>query len=294
MSGDFYCSDWFGPRLSRENCWQGRGAGILLGSRSPVGRERALRIPPAFRSRFLLTATLLVGAGGLPRRAGASDGPALEARGGLGVSSMLSAGQRDRGFRTGFVPDVRPALRIADLFVVELEAASWFFPHDSGTGRATLFGGGLRFDPRLATWLTWFVDGHGGVGLTGPSNRPMIDAGTGFDLWIRRGLALGPYVRYGQVFDRGPDPRFWAAGLGATLTWDTQADEPPALGPEDPDRERRQREWERTRHLDPHRGDRDGDGITDDQDICPDEKPGPRPDPNMRGCPLDESRSPRP
>jgi hypothetical protein len=252
-----------------------------------------LRFSPGFWNRFFLTTALLTAAGALPGRAAAFDGPTVEARTAVGAGTMLSTAQRARGFHTGFVPDLRPALRIEEMVVVELVAASWFFPHDGGTGRATLFGGGLRCDPHLTSWLSWFVDGHAGVGLTGPSNRPMIDAGTGFDLWLRRSLALGPFVRYGQVFDRGPDPRFWAAGLGATLTWDTQRDEPPALGPEDPDRERRQRDWERSHRLDPRRSDRDGDGIIDQEDVCPDEKPGPSPDPSMRGCPMDQSHSPR-
>jgi hypothetical protein len=242
-----------------------------------------------------LSVAALLFLGGAAAPAAAFDGPTVEARAAAGIGTMLSEPQRDHGFHTGYVPDLRPALRVDDMFVLELEAASWFFPRDGGAGRATEFAGGVRVDPHLAPWLTWFVDLHGGVALTGPSNRPMLDTATGFDVWLGRNLALGPFVRYGQVFDRGPDPRFWAAGLGATVTFDTKADEPPALGPLDPDRERRQREWEQSRKAGHQSGsyrDRDGDGIVDDQDICPDEKPGPHPDPNMLGCPLVERPAP--
>lgn len=218
----------------------------------------------------------------------AIDELTLEARGGVGMSGMITAAQREQGFRSGFVPDLRPALRVADAFAVELAVSSWFFPRDQGTGRATMFGGGLRYDPRLTSWLSWFADGHGGVALTGPANRFMADAGTGFEIWISRGLAVGPYVRYGHVVDAGPDPRFWAAGLCATMTWSSGSDEPPSLGPSDPDRDERQREWQRSRQRElqsPRYRDRDRDGVVDERDICPDERQGRNPDPNMLGCP---------
>jgi len=252
-------------------------------TRSPIVRN------PIARPLFL---TIVFSVVSLGTPAAAFDGPSLEARGALGVGSMLSSPQREQGFRTGYVPDLHPGLRVSDTFVAELAAASWFFPRDSGTGRATMFGAGLRFDPRLTSWLTWFLDGHGGLALTGGANRFMVDAGTGLDVWIMRNLALGPFVRYGQVMDGGPDPRFWAAGLGATMTWAAGTDEPPSLGERDPDREARQREWERDRRdgtLRSTHKDRDGDGVVDDRDICPDEPPGSNPDPNMAGCPRQVS-----
>src|SRR6185436_7535330 len=129
--------------------------------------------------------------------------------------------QRDAGYKTGFVPDLRPALRVSDWVAVELALASWFFPRDAGgTGRATQLGAGLRFDPRLTHWMSWFLDGHGGLALTGPANRLMVDAGTGVELWFQSNMAVGPFVRYGQVVDTtGPDPRFWAAGVFATMSF---------------------------------------------------------------------------
>jgi hypothetical protein len=225
----------------------------------------------------------------------AFDGPTLEARGAMGVGSMLSSAQRQQGFKSGFVPDLHPGLRVSDMFAVELAVASWFFPRDGskGMGRATLLGGGMRWDPRLTGWLSWFLDGHAGLALTGDNNRFMLDGGTGLEIWLKRNLAVGPYLRYGHILDAGPDPRFWAAGLGATMTWAAAGDEPPSLGGRDPEREERQRAWEqdrRTGRQSPRIRDRDRDGIADEHDICPDERPGPRPDPNMQGCPLPEGK----
>src|SRR5215207_7151766 len=110
---------------------------------------------------------------------------AVEARAGFGVGSMLSQWQRDRGYLSGFVPDLRPGLRLDSSIAAELAFESWFFPRSNGgTGRATFLGAGGRWDPRLRDWLTWFLDGHAGLALTGPANRFMFDVGTGFDVWV--------------------------------------------------------------------------------------------------------------
>lgn len=229
-----------------------------------------------------------------PRPAAAADGLGIEARGGMGVGSMLTQTQRDQGFRSGFVPELRPALRLDPSIAAELALESWFFPRDNkGTGRATFFGGGVRWDPRLGNWLTWFLDGHAGLALTGEVNRFMIDAGTGVDFWVARGVAIGPFLRYGQVLAHGADPRFWALGISATMIWGAGGDEPPALGARDAARDERQREWERSRQRPPQappERDRDHDGVADARDICPDEPAGPRPDPTLLGCPGPEQQ----
>jgi outer membrane protein OmpA-like peptidoglycan-associated protein len=268
-----------------------RGFCILSPSRSPDTREPLVKVHTLRRAplRRLLT-IVFVGSAGVAPSARASDGIELEARAAVGVGNMLSTPQRDAGYKTGFVPDLRPALRVSEWVAAELAASSWFFPRDAGgTGRATMLGVGARFDPRLTTWLTWFADAHAGVGLTGANNRFMADGGTGFDFWLTRNLAFGPYLRYAQVVDSGPDPRFWAVGVSATMTLAKGSDEPPNLGRSDPERDERQRAWEQSRQHTPRLRDRDGDGITDDRDICPDEKAGSRPDPNMLGCPLSSS-----
>jgi hypothetical protein len=209
----------------------------------------------------------------------------VEARAGFGVSQMLSKWQQEQGYQAGYVPDLRPGLRLGSSIATELMLASWFFPRaDDGTGRATLLGAGLRWDPRPRTWLTWFLDGHGGLALTGPANRFMFDAGTGFDIWVTDNLAFGLFLRYGQIVGHGADPVFWAGGLGATVTFASAGDKPSRVAQED-----RQRTWELARERE-RQADRDHDGVADLMDACPDEPAGSRPDENRRGCPRAERR----
>jgi len=225
--------------------------------------------------------------GSLMATPAAAEDLGIEARAGFGLGSMLSQWQRDRGYQSGFVPELRPGWRLDSSIAAELAFESWFFPRSNGgAGRATFFGAGGRWDPRLRNWLTWFLDGHAGLALTGPVNRFMFDVGTGFDVWVSRNLALGPFLRYGQIVGRGSDPQFWAGGLGATMTWASGNDE-------SIERQERQRAWERERQSPSHR-DRDHDNVADDRDICPDEPAGSRPDPNMLGCPREVKRSERP
>jgi hypothetical protein len=221
--------------------------------------------------------------------AAAADGIGVEARAGFGVSSMLSDWQREQGYQSGFVPDLRPGLRLGASIATELALASWSFPRSSaGTGRATFLGAGLRWDPRLRTWLTWFFDAHGGIALTGPANRFMLDLGAGFDIWVTDNLGLGPFLRHGQIIGQGVDPRFWAAGLGVTMTWPSAGDDTAA-----PERAERQRSWQVAREHEKQalaQRDVDFDGVTDDVDACPDQPAGSRPDPNLPGCPRGERR----
>src|SRR4051794_35607539 len=118
-----------------------------------------VRLHPRLRPLVLISPTIVFMAiGSFSSRAAAGDALGVEARGGLGLGSMLSQWQRDRGYRSGFVPDLRPGLRLDTSLVAELAFESWFFPRDNtGTGRATFFGAGGRWDPRLLGWLTWFL-----------------------------------------------------------------------------------------------------------------------------------------
>src|SRR4029079_4432553 len=101
-------------------------------------------------------------------------------------------------------------------------------------------GRGRLWDPRPRSWVTWFRDGHGGLALTGPANRFMFDAGTGFDIWVSNNLALGLFMRYGHILGQGADPVFWAGGLGVTMTFASSKDETAARVA----RDERQRAWE--------------------------------------------------
>jgi hypothetical protein len=222
------------------------------------------------------------------RSASAADQLALEARAAFGFGEMLSKWQQEQGYKAGYVPELRPGWRLGSSVATELTFASWFFPRaDSGTGRATLLGAGLRWDPRPRSWLTWFLDGHGGLALTGPANRFMFDAGTGFDIWVSDNLAFGLFLRYGQIVGQGADPVFWAGGLGVTMTFASSKDDQAARVA----REERQRAWEVAQERERQNPqDRDHDGIADLMDACPDEPAGPRPDANKLGCPRAERR----
>lgn len=260
-------------------------------------------VRPHFRASPLsLTVVLAASVALVAPAAAAADEIGVEARVGLGLSAMLSEYQREQGYQSGFVPDLRPGLRLGSSIAAELALASWFFPRSgAGTGRATFLGAGLRWDPRLRTWLTWFFDGHAGLALTGPANRFMFDLGTGFDIWVTDHLGLGLFLRHGQITGPGVDPRFWAAGLGVTMTWPWTSDDTGAR-----ERAERQRTWELAREREKKSGeltrerekqtlerekqalaqrDVDYDGVTDDVDVCPDDPAGSRPDPNMLGCP---------
>ena len=105
----------------------------------------------------------------------------------------------------------------------------------------------------------WF-DVNGGVAPTGDVVRPSFDAHIGWDFRVSGRFDLGPYAGYTQIFQLGTglqpqDAHILAfgvsLGIGATTV----------------------------------RGDKDGDGVFDDEDACPD-VPGRRTnDPKTNGCP---------
>lgn len=201
------------------------------------------------------------------------EGVQPELRAGLGIGAMVSSKQRDLGYGLALVPELRPGLRLGEQVVLELAFANWFFPSDRGDGRATLLGAGARFEPWASGRVRLFLDAHGGLGLTPGAQRFLFDAGTGVEFALHRHLALGPFVRYGQMIDSQADPRFVAVGLVAALLWPPpEAPPPPPPAP-----------------LPPPPPDRDGDGVTDDVDLCPDQVPGPQPDPRRKGCPLKDT-----
>jgi outer membrane protein OmpA-like peptidoglycan-associated protein len=224
----------------------------------------SLRRSPAFFPLFLVLA--LAGLA-FPARA---EGPRPELRAGFGAGAMVSGKQRDLGYGLTLVPELRPGLRLGRGLVLELAFANWFFPSDRGDGRATLLGAGARFEPWESARLRLFVDAHGGLGLTGGAERFLFDLGGGLDFLVNRRLAVGPYLRYGQMVDSLADPRFVAAGVQAAISWPAPAAPPPPPPLPPP----------------PAPTDRDRDGVTDDMDLCPDQSQEPRPDPRRKGCPL--------
>lgn len=219
-----------------------------------------------------------------PLRADAA--PPLELRGGIGVGTMVSSRQRDQGYNSSFMAEVRPAWRFADSLAAELTLSSWFFPINNESGRATLLGAGARFDPHLSRDFSLFADGHLGLGMTGPNNRLMFDGQVGLEYAFNPLLALGPFVRYGQVVSSGMDAKFVAGGVYLALAWpDGEAAPrseplaaasprpapPPPRAPVDDGRLRLR--------------DGDGDGVADVDDACPKEAQGTTPNPERHGCP---------
>jgi outer membrane protein OmpA-like peptidoglycan-associated protein len=202
---------------------------------------------------------------GAPARA--AEGLQPEVRGGLGAGSMVSSAQRDLGFKLTLLGEVRPALRLDRMFALELALANWAFPSDRTGGHATLVGAGGRLDPALGSRLRWFGDWHGGLGLTGGTSRFMFDVGTGLECALTRQVAMGPFLRYGQMVDGRADPRFLAGGLLVALSFPPAPRPPPAP-------------------VAPVRLDVDHDGVMDDEDQCPTEPQGAKPDPARKGCPL--------
>jgi outer membrane protein OmpA-like peptidoglycan-associated protein len=202
-----------------------------------------------------------------------AEGVRPELRGGLGVGAMVSGKQRDLGYGLTLVPELRPGLRVAEPVVLELAFAHWYFPSDRGDGRATLLGAGAHLEPWARGRLRLFLDVHGGLGLTSGAQRFLFDLGGGLEVQLNRHLALGPFVRYGQMVDSLADPRFLAGGLVVALSW-PPPEAPPPPPPAPPP---------------PPPTDRDGDGVTDDVDLCPDQRPEPKADPRRKGCPLKDA-----
>ena len=127
---------------------------------------------------------------------------------------------------------------------------------------------GVRLHPfrsRLRGGL--WIDGNGGIVFTGDLARASFDAHVGYDFRPRDGrLEIGPFVGYTQVFQpadtlRPEDAHVVIGGLHVALG---SRRRPPVLLA---------------------RTDRDGDGIYDDVDACPDTKGVATSDPATNGCP---------
>ncbi len=214
--------------------------------------------------------------------AAADSGPRPELRAELGVGTMITSVQReDLGYGAALEGSFRPGLRVGEMIVPELTLGSWLFPSSRGTGLASLLGAGLHIDPRLNDNTALFFDVHGGVGITGSQSRFMFDLGAGVELTVRRGFALCPFLRYGQMLttssDVGTDPKFWALGISFALSFPAPPPPPPPPAPPAP------------APPPPKPSDRDGDGVTDPEDQCPDQAKGEHSDPDKPGCPAPDS-----
>jgi OOP family OmpA-OmpF porin len=181
--------------------------------------------------------------------------------------------QREYGFGVG--ASVAGELTFGKIFGVQAEVSFLgladgsppsnpaFANHGAGFDFGAM--GGVRLHPFARSRVAGlWLDGNGGLAVTGGAARASFDAHVGYDFRIGHGrLDLGPFLGYTQVFQpddtlRPEDAHVALAGLHVALG----APLPP-----------------------PPRTDRDADGVFDDEDACPD-VPGIRTsDPKTNGCP---------
>lgn len=187
------------------------------------------------------------------------------------VAIPLNPHLRDR-FGIGAMPSISAAVPVGKWTLVGLRLRGGFLsngPAPKGVGVADPGTGGLgallatvRFRPLASgsshTLGPWIEAGVGG-GLTGTLVRPVAEAGLGWN--FRAGnITLGPTLRYLYVLQPSSaldstDAHVGLAGVEVVFhdTHATPAPAPVAAPAEEP-----------------KASDRDGDGITDDVDKCPD------------------------
>lgn len=143
-----------------------------------------------------------------------------------------------------------------------------------GTGTAFLFTGGVRIRPFTRVAGPWMSIGAG-LAQTGDRSRLGFDAALGWDFRLSRASRwdLGPYVGANQILQpndsiRPDDARVISFGIHIGLG---VADKPPPR-----------------EEAPPPRGDRDGDGVFDDEDACPDVAGIRTDDPKTNGCPRSD------
>jgi outer membrane protein OmpA-like peptidoglycan-associated protein len=189
---------------------------------------------------------------------------------------MLSEHQREklRYSELATQGTVRLGYELIPVLTPQLSLTYWRFPSDRGDGFVASTTAGLRVSPPAGRLGRLFVDGNLGYARTGEDNRFGADVGTGLEIEVHRSVALGPVARLGWVAqpDSKPGPSdalFWSVGLGAAFRL-PGAEAAPVVPPapvEDPDK--------------------DGDGIPDKVDACPEVAGEKSDDPKKHGCPPD-------
>jgi outer membrane protein OmpA-like peptidoglycan-associated protein len=194
----------------------------------------------------------------LPKRS-AADTPELHAEAGLAHAVGDPQG-REFGFGGGAsvageltfrrVLGVQAEVGLLGLSDGERPSSPTIAAHGAGVEWSAMAGVRLHpFGQRRVAGL--WLDANVGAAVTGTLLRPTFDAHLGYDVRVGRGrFDLGPFVGYEQIVQpddtlRPEDAHIVLAGLHAALG----APRPRTL-------------W--------RRADRDGDGIYDDADACPD------------------------
>lgn len=179
------------------------------------------------------------------------------------VGGALSFRRGDDRDRFGFGGAIEYERRIVPLLGVGARVAALIFPYDrsmwAGSGYASYLGIGpnlrLHLTPSMRRGDLWIAAG-GQMVISGGLVRAGIDGGLGFDIGLGRGVAIGPFARYLHVFQPNGVAQGGADGrmlfFGVSISWghvdgmiEDETEEPPT-------------------------SDRDGDGVLDDADACPD------------------------
>ena len=222
----------------------------------------------------------------------------------VGGAVMLSPHQRrDLGFDNGVTAMLRPGIRFADFFDLELNVGALWFPTTNvpttqGLGRVFLAGGGIRFEPLLGNVARLAFDGHVNYAYTGELSRLSFDGGIVLEFQAGNDVGIGPYARYTHVFASGPsdgtDAMMISYGLSLSLGTSRPAAAVDTDGDDVFDGTDLCVDVPAGHTPDPARAgcplaDSDHDGVHDIVDVCPHEAAGPTPDPQRRGCPLLDS-----
>ena len=182
---------------------------------------------------------------------------------------------------------------LARAFGLQVEGGSLWLAHanppadpsiaDHGDGSAVFAMAGARVRPLTDVAGPWF-DANVGYVRTGPLDRVGFDAHIGYDWRVGQGRwDLGPYVGYFQIIQpgdtlRSQDAHVLAVGIHVALGAERHA--PAFVMASQP--------LPPAESSSPPPGpplDRDGDGIADTQDACPDVAGVPSQDPASNGCP---------
>jgi OOP family OmpA-OmpF porin len=233
----------------------------------------------------------------------------VRVHGALGLAHAVGAPQESE---FGFGGQVAVAIELplakpfglqAELSATALAAGS---PIDSTlAAKSTGVGFGAMLGARVRPFVSkpggLWLDVNGGVAPTGDVVRPTFDAHVGWDFRIAGRFDLGPYAGYTQIFQLGiglqpQDAHILAfgvsLGLGAAAAVPkpvvkprTDRDGDGVFDDEDacPDVPGRRTNDPKTNGC--PRTDRDGDGVFDDEDACPDVKGIRTDDPRTNGCP---------
>lgn len=234
-----------------------------------------------------LSALALVGASGLASSAvHAQERGRVALRLEAGAGAMVSSFQRDSlDYGVGLSGALRGAFHLVAPLSLQVSGVYRLYPSDQGYGYVSGATLGLRFEPmRGAT--TVFVDVNAGPHQTGGDWRLGYDVGAGAEFALGSTLRLGPVLRFQHVVptsaDLPEDALAVVLGLSVTLQR-RQADAAPAASPPVEAPTPQQTPTAPT--------DRDGDGVLDGDDLCPDQAAGQHPDARRRGCPTPDSDS---